>query len=121
VAEGYKLQADLFRALGHPVRLRILEILAREEACVCHLTHVLRRRQAYVSQQLAVLRDAGLITSRRDGWNIYYRVTDARVLQLIDLAKEILMAQRGKGEITFAPLPPLMARGCPCPRCRGCR
>jgi len=55
---GYQGQAKILRALAHPVRLRILDILARQEACVCHLEAVLKRPQPYVSQQLAALREA---------------------------------------------------------------
>ncbi len=52
--------AKVFGALSHPARLLLLQLLAQEEQCVCHLTAVLRQRQPYVSQQLSVLRDAGL-------------------------------------------------------------
>ena len=65
LTSSYQKQAQLFRALSHPVRLRILDILSRQEACVCHLTAILGKRQPYVSQQLATLRDAGLVTARR--------------------------------------------------------
>ena len=58
----YKEGAELFRSLGHPARLQILDELRRAEACVCHLQTVLRRPQSYVSQQLRVLRDMELVT-----------------------------------------------------------
>ena len=71
----YQRQANLFKLLMHPVRLAILDALSHDdEACVCHLEAVLHQRQAYISQQLMVLREAGLIDMRREGWNVYYRL-----------------------------------------------
>jgi DNA-binding transcriptional ArsR family regulator len=76
----------LFKAVSHPARLAILEEMRQGECCVCHLEAFLGSRQAYISQQLAVLRDAGLISDRRDGWNVYYRVNDPRVFDLLNTA-----------------------------------
>ncbi|WP_322489963.1 metalloregulator ArsR/SmtB family transcription factor [Chloroflexus sp.] len=101
-------QAHLFKALMHPVRIQILEILRQGEACVCHIEAVLGLRQAYVSQQLAVLRKAGLIGDRRDGPNIYYRIIHREVLDLLDMARNLV----GEGE----PWQPNSA-GCSCPQC----
>jgi DNA-binding transcriptional ArsR family regulator len=64
---GYLKMSGLLKALGHPVRLRILQELRQQEACVCHLEAVLRQRQAYISQQLMRLREAGLVEDRREG------------------------------------------------------
>ena len=107
--------AKVFDALSHPARLRILQMLAREEYCVCHLTAVLRQRQPYVSQQLAVLRDAGLVLDRREGLMIHYHLASPRVLALVEMAAELLR-QQGR-EVIAAPLPELPVPGCPCPKC----
>ncbi len=115
---GYKEQARVFQALAHPVRLRILDILAQEEACVCHLTDALKKRQAYVSQQLAVLREAGLVTDRKDGLMVYYRLKDGRIPELIDTARVMLVEQMGEDALPFSPLPPKTSSTCPCPRCQ---
>jgi ArsR family transcriptional regulator len=80
----------LFKALMHPARLAILEALRDGSQCVCHLEAHLGYRQAYVSQQLAALREAGLISDQRDGLNIYYRVTRPEVFNLIDAARAML-------------------------------
>jgi len=112
---GYNELAKAFYALSHPVRLRILHILAREEHCVCHLTAALRKRQPYISQQLAVLRDSGLVADRRDGLMIYYRVASPRVHELIAAMAEAIRA-RGE-EITLSPVPTGPVDGCPCPKC----
>ncbi len=71
----YENQTKLFKALAHPVRLQILEILSNEPACVCDLVQQTGCRQPYVSQQLIVLREAGLVATRREGLNIRYRLT----------------------------------------------
>src|SRR3990172_1664980 len=99
----------LFKALMHPARLEILDILRDGEQCVCHIEAALGLRQAYISQQLSVLRDAGLVEDRRDGWNIYYHVTDRQVYAIVDAARRM----------TGGPQPVVHRKSaaCPCPRC----
>lgn len=80
----YERAAHLFHLLSHEPRLRILDELRRGAACVCHLQAVLDRPQAYVSQQLRVLREAGVVDDTRDGVFVYYRVTDQQVEQLLE-------------------------------------
>jgi DNA-binding transcriptional ArsR family regulator len=103
-------EAELFKSLGHPVRLQILWILAQEEACVCHLEARLKMRQAYLSQQLAVLREAGLVAERRMGPYVYYRARRPQVGDLIDVAR------RFAGSETLG-VPDPNPSGCSCPRC----
>jgi len=114
---GYDKQADLLRALGHPVRLRILDLLAHGEACVCHLTTLLRQRQPYVSQQLMLLRESGLVLDRREGTVIYYRLADEHIGAIIALTRAVLQAQGV--EVPAAPAPAGPLAGCPCPKCNG--
>ncbi len=76
--------ASLFRALGQPARLRILLAIGQREACVCHLEAMLGLRQAYISQHLMALRDSGLVTTRRDGKYIFYRLEKPALLDLIE-------------------------------------
>lgn len=116
--DGYEQQAQLFRALSHPIRLRILDVLARTEACVCHLTAVLGKRQPYVSQQLATLREAGLVTDRREGTLVYYRLADEHLASLLDEGK-IVVQDLGGEELTFPSVPGEALAHCPCPRCQG--
>ena len=114
---AYEKQAELFQALSHPVRLRILDILARQEACVCHLTAVLGQRQPYVSQQLAALREAGLVSDRREGTLIYYRLADDHLARLLDGSKTLAQALDDQS-LAFPPIPESAVDGCPCPRCQ---
>ena len=76
--------ADLFHVLSHQGRLLILDELRKREACVCHLQAMLNRPQAYVSQQLRVLRENDLVTDRKETTFVYYRLADAQVERLLD-------------------------------------
>jgi DNA-binding transcriptional ArsR family regulator len=113
--DNYKPQAKIFKALTHPVRLAILNILRSGEECVCHMEAALGYRQAYISQHLMLLREAGLIQDRRDGWNIFYRVTKPEVFDLIDATEEMV----GEGSPPGGENPPArkIVPNCPCPRC----
>jgi len=103
-------EAELFKALGHPIRLQILSVLAQEESCVCHLEARLKMRQAYLSQQLAVLREAGLVAERRMGTYVYYRTRRPQVGELIDFVRQLVgSAQLGVPEADLS--------GCSCPKC----
>lgn len=116
-ASGFKRSAQLFRALSHPVRLRILDILGHQEACVCHLTAILGQRQPYVSQQLATLREAGLVADRREGTLIYYRPSCDHLPALLEQGKELTRVLTD--EVLVFPEVPDVLQDCPCPRCQG--
>jgi ArsR family transcriptional regulator len=115
---GYEKLAGMMKALGHPVRLQILEALREEEACVCHLEAHLGQRQAYISQQLARLREAGLVVDRRDGMNVYYSLADDFISAFLDSAREAVVAQaQAEGnDLAFRPL--VRNASCPCPKCQ---
>jgi ArsR family transcriptional regulator len=102
----YQTTARFLKALAHPVRLQILDLLRHGEVCVCHIESALDKRQAYVSQQLIVLREAGLVDARRDGLQVYYRLTSAQARELIDTLC---------GPPTDVQHP--VIEGCPCPSC----
>jgi len=106
-------EARLLRVLAHPGRLAILAALRNGSACVCHLTVALGRSQAYVSQQLAILRDAGLLEARREGTFVSYRLQDYGILGMVDLISRFL----GR---THPPVVSAATRleGCACPQCR---
>lgn len=89
--QGFK--AELFKALGHPVRIRILELLRGGERTVSELQSQLAIEGSSVSQQLAVLRSRQLIAGRKEGTSVYYRVIDQRVFDLLDIAREIFEGQ----------------------------
>ncbi len=109
----FQSQAKLFKALMHPARLEILDELRDGEHCVCHLEAMLGYRQAYISQHLAVLKEARIIEDRRDGWNIYYRVITPQVFELLDTALQI-SGETGQAEEQKTRKKP---KPCPCPQC----
>lgn len=100
----YEQPAQLFRVLSHPARLQILDELRRGPACVCHLQTILDRPQAYVSQQLRVLREAGLLESTKEGLNVYYHIAAEQTLHLLD---DVLGTARDPEAVV----------SCPCPKC----
>jgi ArsR family transcriptional regulator len=81
--------ASLFKTLGHPQRLAILRLLESQELCVCEIEAALDLRQAYISQQLTLLREAGLVCFRREGWNVRYRIARPEVYTLLEMAETI--------------------------------
>jgi DNA-binding transcriptional ArsR family regulator len=84
-------KADMFRTLGHPARVRILELLRdRGEQTVGALQAELGLDSGGTSQQLAALRRVGLVEGRRDGTSVHYRVTDEAVFALLDAARRVL-------------------------------
>ena len=89
-SELQALKADLFRALGHPVRIRILELLASGERSVQDLQDALDLDQPAVSQHLAALRARHLVTSRKEGTLAYYHVRSRLVGELLRVARELL-------------------------------
>jgi len=107
----YANEITLLKALSHPARLAILEALREGEACVCHLEALFGWRQAYISQQLMVLRAAGLLADRREGWNVYYRVARPEIYTLIDVLHQI------SGSKETMSIPSTVA-SCTCPRCQ---
>ncbi len=86
------LKAELFKSLAHPIRVRALEKLVMGEESVGELAEQLDLEVTQLSQQLAVLRRANVVTTRRDGNTIYYSVRDPRMSQLLAIAKQLLMA-----------------------------
>jgi ArsR family transcriptional regulator len=94
----YALKAEFFRALGHPVRIRLLQALRQGEQTVGALQAELELDSSTASQQLAALRKQGLVESRRDGTSVYYRVKDRRTLELLELAKQIISANLAEGQ-----------------------
>jgi DNA-binding transcriptional ArsR family regulator len=86
----HQLKAEFFKNLGHPVRIRILELLSAREHSVADMLPEVKVEAANLSQQLAVLRRAGIVTSRREGSTVYYALTSTQVAELLALARGIL-------------------------------
>jgi DNA-binding transcriptional ArsR family regulator len=103
----------MYRIFGQPVRIQILLIIGLGEACVCHLEAYSGIRQAAISQHLMVLRDAGLVSTNRNGRNIYYRLTKPELLGAVwQMAPLIGLSAAELNLTVLKPKTP-----CPCPYC----
>lgn len=79
------LQANIFKALGHPVRLKIMKKLIAKELCVCDLVEDTEFTQANLSQHLKILINAGLIAKRKKGNYSFYRILDLKSIEFLEL------------------------------------
>ncbi|MFD8497354.1 ArsR/SmtB family transcription factor [Amycolatopsis sp. NPDC059657] len=86
----YQLKAEFFKTLGHPVRIRVLELLSEREHAVSEMLPEVGIEMASLSQQLAVLRRAGLVVTRKEGSAVYYSLTSPQVAELLRVARQIL-------------------------------
>ena len=86
-------KAEFFKALAHPIRIRILDCLRGAEKGVNELSEMLQLEQANVSQQLAVLRMRNIVVGRKSGSSVFYSVSDPALFKLLDVAKEIFNNQ----------------------------
>jgi ArsR family transcriptional regulator len=102
----YDRHAVRLKAMAHPVRLQILDMLREGEVCVCHMERAFGKRQAYISQQLMVLREAGLVEARKEGLQVFYRLVDGTTAALLDAALGPARQQQ-----------PDVLPACPCPYC----
>jgi len=104
----------LLHTLGQPVRIKILLAIGDDEACVCHLETLLGLRQAYISQHLMAMRNAGILTTRRDGRFIFYQLKNNQLFDLIKLAGKTVGINEEQIDALFThqPIPQ-----CCCPKC----
>ena len=86
----YQLKADFFKTLGHPARIRILELFSQRDHAVAEMLPQVGIEPAHLSQQLAVLRRANLVTSRKQGSTVCYSLTSPQVAELLAVARQIL-------------------------------
>ena len=86
----YQAKAEFFRTLGHPARIRVLELLSERDHAVHELLDAIAIEQSNLSQQLAVLRRAGLVVQRREGAAVVYAIAVPEVRDLLLAARTIL-------------------------------
>lgn len=101
-------------ALASPPRIAILLAIGKGEACVCHLEAAFGWRQAYISQHLMALRKADILTDRREGRYVFYRLKDASILDLLTTSARLigLSVESASGLININRNP-----SCECPQC----
>lgn len=110
ISKPYQASADLFKIMSHPARLTILSVLRDGEQCVCHIEAMLKMRQAYISQHLKILKDANIVSVRRDGWNMYYHVIFPEIFMVIDAMFTLSGQPDSFPHVHANP-------NCPCPKC----
>lgn len=86
----YQLKVEFFKTLGHPARIRVLELLSQREHAVSEMLPEVGIEPAHLSQQLAVLRRANLVVARKEGSAVYYSLTSPDVAELLAVARQIL-------------------------------
>lgn len=87
--EHIETAARALKSIAHPLRLKILCVLGSDEVCVQDIVDAVGTSQSNISQHLAILRDKGVLLTRKDANRVYYRIGDARTLQLISLMREV--------------------------------
>lgn len=90
--KGLSIQdkADIFKSLGHPTRLQIVEKLADGEQCVCALLEMFDVDMSTLSRHLSVLKNAGVVLDERRGKNVFYRLRCPCILNMFDCLEEVL-------------------------------
>jgi len=103
--ELYKLQADFCKAMAHPTRIHILRSLKPGERTVNELARLVGVTQANASQHLAILRQFGLLNTRRDGSSIYYSISDHRIVEACELVRSCIGERLRKSQAVLT-VPP---------------
>lgn len=86
----HQMKAEFFKTLSHPMRIRVLELLREREHSVGELLRELDVEASNLSQQLAILRRAGLVTTRKEGSTVYYSLVSDQIADLMGIARSIL-------------------------------
>ncbi len=87
--EHIELAARALKSIAHPLRLKILCVLGEQEACVQEIVDAVGTSQSNISQHLAILREMGVLVTRKDATRGFYRVGDQRTLQLVGMMREV--------------------------------
>jgi DNA-binding transcriptional ArsR family regulator len=85
------LIVNSFNAIAHPLRLKIILVLKEEPICVCELAERLGERQPLISQHLSILKDSGLVTTKRIGNKIQYSLNNERIGDIVEIMREIIL------------------------------
>lgn len=88
-----QLMSNLFKALAHPTRIQILRLLEHGPLCVCEILPQLESEQSNTSQHLSVLKQNGLVESKRDGTKVIYSVPDHQLYSILHLTESLMLAQ----------------------------
>jgi len=95
----FELHSELLKALAHPRRLEIIQLLRDHELCVADIYSMLDLPQANISQHLMILREAQVVSTKRDGKQIFYKLTNPKIIEATDLLREVLIGQHQGSEL----------------------
>jgi DNA-binding transcriptional ArsR family regulator len=90
---GNQLISNIFKAMAHPTRIQIIKLLQNGELCVCEILPSLESEQSNTSQHLTVMKNQGIVESRKDGSKVIYSIKNAEVFEMINLAERIILSQ----------------------------
>jgi len=90
---GNQLVANIFKAMAHPTRVQIVKLLKEGPLCVCNILPQLESEQSNTSQHIALLRNQGILDNKKDGSMVIYKIKSPEVLQMIELAENIILRQ----------------------------
>src|SRR3546814_12544162 len=100
-----EVKAELFKSLGHPARIRVLEVLSDGESSVGDMQPLVGIESSHLSQQLGILRRAGLVSTRKEGASVIYSLTDPILAELLAVAKRLLISSLVPHQSLLADLP----------------
>ncbi len=86
----HEAQAEFLRAVGQATRLRILEVLAEGDRCVCDIQAAVREQQSNISKHLAILRRSGILTAHREGGRVVYRIRNGRIPEFLRRLSDVV-------------------------------
>ncbi len=90
---GNLLVSNIFKALAHPTRIQILKLLMNGELCVCEILPNIDSEQSNTSQHLTVLKNQGIVESRKDGSKVIYSIRSHEVRDMLELAERVILKQ----------------------------
>jgi len=99
-----EVKAELFKAIGHPARIRVLEVLSEGERSVSDMQPLVGIESSHLSQQLGILRRAGLVATRKEGASVIYSLADPTLAELLAVAKRLLISSLVQNESLLADL-----------------
>jgi len=103
--ELYRMQAEFCKGMAHPKRIQIIAMLKNGEKTVNELARLTGIPQANMSQHLSILRQLGLLVTRRDGTNIYYSISDDRIVEACELVRSCIGERLKKSQMLLT-IPP---------------
>jgi ArsR family transcriptional regulator len=86
-----EISVKIFKALGHPIRYKIVKFLYNGPMCVCKLNEDIEFSQANLSQHLKILKEAGILVSEKIGMNIHYKISSDKIKNIIDSVDELVV------------------------------